>query len=170
MGRTRELADVEALVEEATAALAEIRFEECLIDAHEIHEYLTAAIRADWADIENDDGTFKPISEWPPIWRQMKEAGDVEVEYESHRSHDGEDRDGRGGWDSDGIVRKVKLKFTSRVKLIELAMKHKAVDAIVQPHTDVNLNVNITATEQRLERAKLRMQRVIDVKAKEIKE
>lgn len=141
-----------------------------LIDAQEIHEYLTDAIRADWCDIENDDGTFRPISEWPLIWRQMKEAGDVEVEFEAHRSHDGEDAQGLGGWDRDGMVRKVKVKFASRIKLIELAMKHKGVDAMVKEQKgDVHLHVHAEVT-QRLNSALAREKRLIDVQAKEVQE
>jgi hypothetical protein len=163
--RTRELPQVEALVAEATIALNEIRYEQCLIDAAEIHEYLTDAIRANWSDIENDDGTFKPLSEWPEIWQRMKEKGDVEVETESVRSHDGEDTEGRGGWESSGkTVRKVKIAFASKVKLIELAMKHKAVDAMVQQKQgDTHLHLHAEVTS-RLQGALSREQKLIDVK------
>ena len=149
--RTRELKEVEAMVEEASKALAEVQFEQCLIDAVEIHEYLTDAIRADWADIENDDGTFKPLSEWPEIWRRMKEKGDIEVEVERVRSHDGEDKEGLGGWETSGkVVRKVKIGFASKAKLLELAMKHKGVDAMVKPEAgDINVNLTVTAERSR---------------------
>ena len=163
MAKTRNMPEVEALVDEATQALAEVRFEQCLIDATEIHEYLTDAIRARMSDIRNDDHTFKPRSQWPDIWDRLEEAGDVEVEYESVRSHDGEDTEGRGGWETGGVVRKVKFKFASRTKLLELAMKHKGVDAMVQQKAggDVHLHLHAEITS-RLQGALAREQRIID--------
>lgn len=167
MARTRELASVEALVDEASQALAEIRYDQCLIDAVEIHEYLTDAIRADWADIQNDDGTFKPLSEWPEIWRRMKEKGEVEVEEASVRSHDGKDTDGLGGWEKSGkTVTKVKIAFGSKVKLLELAMKHRAVNAMVdQKAGDVNLNLVVVTAEKarQVVNARKRLGKVLDV-------
>ncbi len=154
--------EMRQLVEEGNRALTLRAYENGLISATEIHEYLTDAIRADWCDIENDDGTYRPISEWPLIWRQMKEAGDIEVEYESHRSHDGEDKQGLGGWDQDGIVRKVKIKFASRVKLIELAMKHKGVDAMAAQRQDVDVHVHGQVTAK-LQAALARESKIIDV-------
>lgn len=168
-GNNIEVGAVEEALHEAQSILANHALANGLIDATEIHEYLTDAIRSDWTDIENNDGTFKPISEWPDIWRRMKEAGDIEVEYQSTRSHDGEDKDGLGGWDRDGIVKKVKIKFASRVKLIELAMRHKGVDAMVQQKQgDTNINITVTAQQQRIDRAKARVARVIEAEAKHV--
>ena len=114
-------------------ALTEHSVNQSLINAAEIHEYLTDCIRADMRDIRNADGSFKPQDEWPPIWGRMMEAGDVEVETLSQRSHDGQTKDKDGGWDESGTVTKVKLKFSRRNELVKLAMQHKAVDAFVQP-------------------------------------
>lgn len=167
VNRVIEVGEVAALLQELRSTLAEHAIDVGLIDATEIHQYLTDAIRADWCDIELDDGTFRPISEWPPIWRQMKEAGDVEIEYESRRSHDGEDKDGLGGWDRDGIVKKVKIKFASRVKLLELAMRHKAVNAMVeQKGADVHLHLHAEMTAK-LQAALTREARLIETTASE---
>lgn len=138
---------------------------ESLIDATEIHEYLTDAIRADMRDIRNDDHTFKPRSQWPDIWSRMEEAGDVEVEYQSERSHDGETKDKPGGWDETGkVVLKVKLKFASKVKLLELAMKHKGVNAMVeQKQGDVNIVVITAEKARQVASAKKRLAKVIDI-------
>ncbi len=108
-------------------------FEDGLLDSLELHEYLTQAVRAKMSDIRNDDGSFKPISEWPDIWQQMAEGGDVDIEYASERSHDGEDKDQAGGWDIKGKILKVKYRFAPKSKLWELAMKHRAINAQVQP-------------------------------------
>ncbi len=156
-----------AEVERIKLQLTEQAREKCLADASEVHEFLSDAFRARMSDIRNDDHTFKPRSEWPEIWDRLEESGEVEVTYESERSHDGEDTDGLGGWEKTGrTVEKVKLKFGSRVKLVELLMKHKAVDAMVQQNRDLNLNVTITAQQQRvsrLERAKQRLAEAKDV-------
>jgi phage terminase small subunit len=116
------------------AELVQQTITETLIDATEIHEYLTEALRARISDIRRDDGSFIPTSQWPDIWQRMYEAGDCEIEQLNERSGDGEDKDKQGGWDSIGTVTKVKIKFASRVKLLELAMKHKGVNALIQPN------------------------------------
>lgn len=133
-----------------------------LIDAVEIHEYLTEAIRADVSDIKNDDHSYKPLSEWPEIWRRLYEEGHIEVETLSDRSHDGATRDKPGGWDIVGQVTKVKLKFTSKVKLLELAMKHKAVNAMVEQKAgDVNVLVITAEKARQVVGAKKRLARVM---------
>ena len=137
-------------VERLQAALVENTLEHALIDATELHEYLTDAIRADLADILDDDHNYKPLSEWPLIWRQMYEGGDLEVEFASERSHDGEDKDGAGGWDHVGKIVKVKYRFASRRAMIELAMKHKGVDAMIQPgSTTINNNNLMVVTAEK---------------------
>jgi phage terminase small subunit len=145
--------EMETAVAEITAELVAQTIEQGLVDATEIHQYLTDAIRADMRDIRNEDGSFKPQSEWPAIWGQMMEAGDVEVEYEqlTERSHDDATEEKRGGWDVVGekVVKHVKVKFCSRAKLLELAMKHKGVNAMVEPKQgDINITV-ITAEQAR---------------------
>lgn len=141
-----------AEVERIKAELTEQAREKCLADAGEIHEFLSDAFRARMSDIRNDDHTYKPRSEWPEIWDRLEESGEVEVTYESERSHDGEDTDGLGGWEKTGrTVEKVKLKFGSKVKLLELLMKHVAVRAIQQekgPELHLHLHQEVTAKLQ----------------------
>ena len=164
MARRSELQEVEALVEEATTVLAAQAFERELIDAAEIHEYLSDALRADMRDIRNDDGSFKAQSEWPEIWGRMMEAGDCEVETLSQRSHDGATKDKAGGWDVTDTVTKVKLKFASRTRLLELAMRHKAVDALAAQKQDLNVSVTISAERQRqVASGRQRLGRIVDV-------
>ena len=136
-----------------------------LITATEIHEYLTDAIRARMSDIRNDDHTFKPRSEWPEIWDRMEEAGDVEVSYESERSHDGETKDKPGGWDRTGrTVEKVKLKFASKTTLLEMAMNHIAVNAMVrEKQGDINIVVVTAEKARQVASAKKRLSKVIEV-------
>ena len=165
-GQSVENGEVLAKLQELQARMAEHALQVGLINAVEIHEYLSDALRADMRDIRNDDGSFKPQSEWPDIWGRMMEAGDVEVEYASERSHDGATKDKAGGWDVKGQVQKVKLKFASRVKLMELAMKHKGVDAMVQQKQgDVNVVVVTAERAREVSAAKKRLERVIPVSA-----
>jgi len=165
-GSAIEKGAVAEALNEAQEILANHALANGLIDATEIHEYLTDAIRARMSDIRNDDHTFKPRSEWPEIWDRMEEAGDVDVEYEKVRSHDGEDTEGLGGWETGSkVVVKVKLKFASRVKLLELAMKHKAVNAMVEQKSggDLHLHVHSEITAK-LQGALQREAKLIDVK------
>jgi hypothetical protein len=125
--------EMHAEVARIQARLVAYQLKEALIDAEEIHCYLSDAMRATISDIRNDDGTYKPISEWPEIWQKMAEGGDVDIEYASERSHDGETRDKAGGWDETGKIVKVRHRFASKYKLLELAMKHKGINAMIQP-------------------------------------
>ncbi len=150
--------EMRAEVERLREGLVVATIENGRINAEEIHDYLSDALRADMREIREDDGSFKPQSEWPDIWGRMMEAGDIEVEYLSERSHDGETKDKEGGWDVKGKVIKVKLKFASRVKLLELAMKHKAVDAMVQQKAgDTNILVVTADQARRVAGAKKRL-------------
>ncbi len=118
-----------------------------LVNAVEIHEYLTDAIRAQLSDIMNDDFSYKPLSEWPVIWQRMYENGDVSVETEYQRSSDGKDGEKRGGWDPRSKVTITRVKFSPRVKFIELAMKHKGVNAMVQEKSgDLHLHIHESIT------------------------
>lgn len=157
--------EMRAIVKQAQAQLTQQCFDRGLIDATEIHEYLTDAIRANAADIRNDDGSYKPISEWPEIWQRMYEGGDVEIEFESVRSHDGEDREDEHGWEETGRrILKVKARFPKKTELLKLAMQHKGVDAIASEKHDVNVRVNVSAEDQRkLNSAKSRLSKGIDV-------
>ncbi len=166
-----ETPEVLAEIEKYKAELVQNTLETGLIDATEIHEYLTDALRARISDIQNDDFSFKPLNEWPEIWQRMYEAGDVEVETLTERSSDGATKDKRGGWDEIGTVTKVKLKFSSRVKLLELAMKHKGVNAMVEAksgdvHQHLHLHTEITA---KLQGALTREARMIEAKTEESK-
>lgn len=159
--------EMRAEVERIKATLTETAREKMLADAGEVHEFLSDAFRARMSDIRNDDHTFKPRSEWPEIWDRLEESGEVEVTYESERSHDGEDTDGLGGWEKTGrTVEKVKLKFSSRVKLVELLMRHKGVNAMAAQDQNININLTVTAEEQRkMDAIERRRSKVIDVKA-----
>lgn len=98
-------------------ALAE-RSKRTKIDADWLLTRLADEAEADIADLYADDGTLKPVREWPLVWRKGLVAG-VEVE---------ELFEGRGeGREQVGRVRKVRL--ADRTKIKELIGKHVDVQA-----------------------------------------
>lgn len=127
----------------------ELARERGLIDATEILEVLSDGIRFDRRSVRNNDGSFKPRDEWPEVAGKLLEQDECEEEVESVRSHDGVDTEGRGGWEAGTKVRKSKLRFTSTAKLMELAMKHKAVNALAAENHQ-HLHVVLEAVEAKL--------------------
>lgn len=103
-------ASVAAAIAEAKAA----RSERTKIDADWLLRRLADEAEADVADLYNDDGSLKPVKDWPPIWRKGLVAGlDVEeVTIEGSVV---------------GIIRK--LKLSDRTKRLELIGKHVGVQA-----------------------------------------
>lgn len=93
------------------------------VDADWVLERLETEAKADLADIYNDNGTLKPVKDWPLIWRQGLIAG-VETAQEF------EEVDGKKV--PAGLVHKVKI--SDRIKRVELIGKHMAVAAFVERH------------------------------------
>ncbi len=85
------------------------------IDAAWMLKRLALISEAKLADLYAEDGTLKPVAEWPDIWQQGLVAG---VDVVEERGRDGE---------SLAIVRKVKL--ADRVRVLELIGKHVDVGA-----------------------------------------
>jgi phage terminase small subunit len=75
---------------------------------------LEAEVSADIADLYAADGRLKPVGQWPKIWRQGLVTA-VEVE------------DGK-----DGRPRVSRIRFSDRVKRLELLGKHITVGAFVE--------------------------------------
>lgn len=103
------------------AAIAEHqqkRSERTKIDADWVLRTLAAEKTADMADIYADDGSLKPIKEWPMVFRTGIVVG---VEAFEEYAGSGADRV------AVGVVRKVKL--SDRLRHIELIGKHVGVQA-----------------------------------------
>lgn len=126
--------DVQSVVDEMQAALAQYQLDHALIDATEILEQLTDEARGDLADLYDDQGEPLPIKQWP-LWARL---GGVEFVDEPNMVPSG---DGEGkSWDQVG--RKIRIIGKPRTKTRELAMKHKGVNAMVQaPAAAVTVNV-----------------------------
>lgn len=104
------------------------------IDAAWVLNRLAQEAEADLSDLYAEDGSLKPVRDWPKIWRQGLVQG-VET-----------DEDPEGG----GRVRKVKL--SDRVKRLELIGKHIGVKAF-EERVDVTVH---DALADRLRRARER--------------
>ncbi len=87
------------------------------MDADGVLRHLDALLNADIADILTPLGGYKPIPEWPLIWRQMLNGVDIQEIFEGY----GEDREKIGDV--------VKIKFVDRLKSLEMLGKHIDVQA-----------------------------------------
>lgn len=133
--------EVQSVIDEMQAALAQYQLDHALIDATEILEQLTDEARGDLADLYDDQGEPLPIKQWP-MWARQ---GGVEFIDEPNMVPSG---DGEGkSWDQVG--RKIRIIGKPRTKTRELAMKHKGVNAMVQaPAAQVQVNVIDAETVQ----------------------
>lgn len=84
------------------------------VDADYIHYRLKDMDEMDVADILNDDGSAKPIKEWPKVWRLSLSGMEIS-----------EILDSEG--DAIGVLRK--LKWPEKLKILELLGKHVDVQA-----------------------------------------
>ena len=86
------------------------------IDAAWVLSRLAVEAEADLADIYNEDGSVKPIHDWPKIWRQGLIAGIKHQEF----------KDSEGNRTGDYII---DVKVSDRVRRLELIGKHIGVKA-----------------------------------------
>lgn len=107
-------ADVQAAVTD----VIEARSKRTKIDADWVLRRLADISDADLADLYGPDGSMKPVSEWPEVWRKGLVAG---VEVFEEFSGQGQERK------LIGYTRKVKL--ADRLKSLELIGKHVDVGA-----------------------------------------
>ena len=82
---------------------------------------LDSFVQAEVSEILNDDGSYKPPSEWPATWQRMCTSYKRKPIYE--RSTDGKDK----SWDFIGYEHEA--KFERGNKALELLGKHTSVGA-----------------------------------------
>lgn len=111
------------------------------INADYVLTRLVEIDQMDCKDILNDDGSLKPIRDWPKIWRQFVSGVDVSEIV----SGAGDDKQ------IVGVLKKI--KWPDKIKNLELIGRHVNVQAF-KDRLDVDLNDNLS---ERLQRA---MQRV----------
>lgn len=106
------------------------------IDADWVLRRLADEADADIADLYADDGSLKPVKEWPLIWRQGL-VGGIDVE------------EIRIEGVTVGQVKK--LKLSDRTKRIELIGKHVGVQAFRdQVQTTGAISINISSEDAEL--------------------
>lgn len=103
--------------EEINRLLAE-RARSCSIDADGVLERLLEEANADLADLFDGDGNIKPVHEWPTPWKRGLVTG-LEVETIT---------EGRGE-NKRPIGKVTRVKFSDRIRRLELIGKHASVGA-----------------------------------------
>lgn len=104
-------------VQERVAYLSAQRLERTQVDADYVLRRLVEIDQMDVLDIMDDSYNFKPIGEWPLIWRQYVSNIENIEQFEGF----GEDRE-QSGWLK-------KIKWPDKVKNLELIGKHVSVGA-----------------------------------------
>ncbi|MDA4845929.1 terminase small subunit [Hoeflea poritis] len=115
--------EIQKAIEEAQDA----RLKRVDAEADWVLQRLLQEAEADIADIYNEDGTLKPVHEWPKIWRMGLVSG-IEVEHKVALTQDEE-----GGEVTEkavlGTVKVSKIKISDRIKRIDMIGKHISVGA-----------------------------------------
>jgi phage terminase small subunit len=121
-------------VAQRVAELFEARIEQTQTDANYVLSRLAAIDVMDVADILNDDGSVKPISEWPQCWRQTITSVDVSEPFDGGEDHA-----------PAGLLKKI--KWPDKLRNLELMGKHVSVQAF-KDKADSNATVvrSITRT------------------------
>jgi phage terminase small subunit len=103
-------------IKEAIDAGKLARSQETHIDANWVLQRLAAEATADVSDLYHEDGSVKPVHDWPLIWRQGLVAGIKHQEI----------RDSEGNRTGEFIV---DIKVSDRIRRLELIGKHVRVNA-----------------------------------------
>lgn len=114
-----------ANIQKRISELLEERSNEVKVDAQYVLKRLVEIDQMDVKDILNDDGTIKPILEWPRSWRTTLSGMDI-----TELSNDG---------DVEAILKKV--KWPDKVRNLELLGKHVDVSAFMDKQ-EINMIVN----------------------------
>lgn len=91
--------------------------EEAMVDATYVLNRLVEIDKMDVIDILQDDGSIKPITEWPSVWRRYLSGIELAEMFE-YRDDQKE---------LVGMLKKI--KWPDKIKNLELLGKHKAINA-----------------------------------------
>ena len=125
----------------AIAAALEKRSTKVGVKASDVLVQLDEMRLADYADLLSDEGSYKPVAEWPLIWRQMISAMETKEQFDKEGTKTGE---------------VVKIKFVDRSKVIEMTGKHVDVQSWIE-------RAEVTHLEGRSQRLADASRRVIDL-------
>lgn len=104
-------------IQNRIAELKQQRNEQVGVNAKYVLDRLIEIDQMDVLDILREDGSIKPISEWPKIWRTYMSGMDISELWEGQ----GEDRE------QTGLLKKI--KWPDKVKNLELLGRHVEVQA-----------------------------------------
>lgn len=113
--------------------------EQANIDALDVLLDLHGKVKADLADLYDDNGSLRPIAEWSMPWRQGLVAG-LETTRRVVPGADGEDM----------VEEVTKLKLADRTRLLQLLGEHVDVGAFAKEMNQQNTQINIHLTEHDL--------------------
>lgn len=128
-------ADIQGAIEKASKE----RSERTQIDSDYVLHRLAEIDRMDVIDILSDDGSLKPVKDWPPIWRQYIGGMDVLTSIVT------------AGDDTtiENILKKI--KWPDKVKNLEMIGKHVDVQAWRERQELTGLNGGPVETVTRVE-------------------
>lgn len=135
------------VIQEYIQTLLERKNKRTGINADYVLNKLADMIEADPLDIMNDDRKFKPLSEWPLIWRQMLSSCDIKELYK----------------DKEKIGEIIKAKFVSKEKILEMLGRHISVNAFQKDEMHLHLGSDIT---ERLLAGRKRVEAMKDITPK----
>ena len=118
-------------IQERIAQLMQQRNKRTKMSADAVLKRLVDMLDADIADILNEKGDIKPISEWSPVWRKSVAAFDI--------------------IDIDGDTR-LKSEAPDKLKVLELIGKHVDINAFrerVQVDVNISLADKLAAARKR---------------------
>lgn len=168
---------VEATLQEAYFDATEVLNELIRSLARQIAglERLHAMLGHDIKELYSASGALHAVAEWPNVWR-TRLVVEIETRESSKRSDDGVQAGDSKAWDKDGEVKKIKRESALAIEkeirsaekgineTLETIGRHINVRAFQQPNQDININITVSADEQRkLAAAEKRARRVIDV-------
>ncbi|ELP3312373.1 terminase small subunit [Vibrio fluvialis] len=145
-GRLLSNVSIQARISE----LKQERVEEVKIDANYVLNRLVEIDQMDALDIINDDGSLKPISMWPKVWRTYLSGFDLTELWEGQ----GEDRQ------QIGLLKKV--KWPDKVKNLELLGKHIEVQAFANKVDHTSSDGTMSPTAESRDKRKARIQELLN--------
>lgn len=113
-------------IAQAIKEAMDARSQRAQINADYVLNRLVEIDQLDVLDIVRDDMSYKPLSEWPKVWRQFIAGFDIAEMFEGV----GEDRA------MVGLIKKI--KWPDKVRNLELLGKHVGVNAF-RDQVDVNV-------------------------------
>ncbi|PNH94082.1 terminase small subunit [Vibrio diazotrophicus] len=136
------------------AELKSERVKETKVDANYVLNRLVEIDQMDAIDILNEDGSLKPISMWPKVWRTYLSGFDLSELWEGT----GEDRQ------QIGFLKKI--KWPDKVKNLELLGKHIEVQAFKEKYDHSSSDGTMSPTAEGREKRKSRIQELLNAKSR----